>query len=95
MASLLPDRRLEHEPDQIPELIVLQDLVEAFGHDRLVADAAFLDVPLGDHVLPRAGGQELDALGFGADVDVAAEVGASSVVPVLRDGVFVDAAALG
>jgi len=40
-----------------------------------------------------AGGQELDALGFGADVDVAAEVGASSVVPVLRDGVFVDAAA--
>jgi len=42
-----------------------------------------------------AGGQELDALGFGADVDVAAEVGASSVVPVLRDGVFVDAAALG
>jgi len=26
---------------------------------------------------------------------VAAEVGASSVVPVLRDGVFVDAAALG
>ena len=42
-----------------------------------------------------AGGQELDALGFGADVDVAAAVGASSVVPVLRDGVFVDAAALG
>jgi len=38
-----------------------------------------------------AGGQELAAIGFGADVDVAAEVGVSAVVPVLRDGVFVDA----
>ena len=38
-----------------------------------------------------AGGQELAAIGFGADVDVAAEVGVSAVVPVLRDGVFEDA----
>ena len=45
------------------------------------------------HACSAAGGQELDAIGFGADVDVAAEVGASPVVPVLRDGAFVDAVA--
>ena len=39
-----------------------------------------------------ASGRELDAIGFGDDVDVAAEVDASTVVPVLRDGAFVDAA---
>jgi len=36
-----------------------------------------------------AGGRELAAAGFGADVDVAAEVDASTVVPVLVGGVFV------
>jgi 2-phosphosulfolactate phosphatase len=41
-----------------------------------------------------ASGRELDAIGFGTDVDIAAELGASSVVPVLRDGVFVDASRL-
>jgi 2-phosphosulfolactate phosphatase len=40
-----------------------------------------------------ASGGELDAAGFGDDVDIAAELDASTVVPVLRDGVFVDAAA--
>ncbi len=35
-------------------------------------------------------GQELRGLGFEGDVEVAAEVGASAVVPVLRDGWFRD-----
>ena len=57
---------------------------------RATYDAIGTDLPAALHAC--AGGQELDAIGFGADVDVAAEVGASSVVPVLRDGAFVDAA---
>ena len=60
---------------------------------RATYDAIRPDLPVALHAC--AGGQELDAIGFGADVDVAAEVDASSVVPVLRDGAFVDAAALG
>jgi 2-phosphosulfolactate phosphatase len=40
-----------------------------------------------------ASGRELDAIGFGADVDIAAEADTSRVVPVLRDGAFVDDAA--
>lgn len=36
-----------------------------------------------------AGGIELDALGFGDDVDVAAELDRSDAVPVLVDGAFV------
>ena len=58
---------------------------------RATYDAIRPDLPSALHAC--AGGQELDAIGFGADVDVAAEVGASSVVPVLRDGAFVDAVA--
>jgi 2-phosphosulfolactate phosphatase len=58
---------------------------------RATYDAIGTDLPAALHAC--VGGQELDAIGFGADVDVAAEVGASSVVPVLRDGAFVDAAA--
>ncbi|RNI22949.1 2-phosphosulfolactate phosphatase [Flexivirga caeni] len=34
------------------------------------------------------GGRELDSLGFGTDVDVAAALNASAVVPVLVDGAF-------
>lgn len=58
---------------------------------RATYDAIRPDLPSALHAC--ASGQELDAIGFGADVDVAAEVGASPVVPVLRDGVFVDAVA--
>jgi 2-phosphosulfolactate phosphatase len=35
-----------------------------------------------------AGGRELTASGFAADVAIAAEVDASQSVPVLRNGVF-------
>jgi 2-phosphosulfolactate phosphatase len=35
-----------------------------------------------------AGGRELTAYGFEEDVAIAAEVGASQSVPVLRGGVF-------
>jgi 2-phosphosulfolactate phosphatase len=35
-----------------------------------------------------AGGRELTAYGFAADVAIAAEVDASQLVPVLRNGVF-------
>ncbi|VXC39951.1 2-phosphosulfolactate phosphatase [Nocardioides sp. AX2bis] len=38
-----------------------------------------------------AGGRELAAVGFGADVEVAAAVDVSAAVPVLRDGAFRDA----
>jgi 2-phosphosulfolactate phosphatase len=37
-----------------------------------------------------ASGRELHAIGFGADVDIAAELDTSRVVPVLQDGAFVD-----
>lgn len=43
------------------------------------------------HLHACASGQELSALGFGADVEVAAEVGASTVVPLLSDRGFVPA----
>ena len=56
---------------------------------RATYEAVAPDLPAALHAC--AGGQELAAIGFGADVDVAAEVGVSAVVPVLRDGVFVDA----
>ncbi|OZD09288.1 2-phosphosulfolactate phosphatase [Rhodococcus sp. 06-235-1A] len=38
-----------------------------------------------------ASGRELEAMGHPEDVAIAAETGSSSCVPVLRDGVFVDA----
>ncbi|BBG02237.1 MULTISPECIES: 2-phosphosulfolactate phosphatase [Pseudonocardia] len=40
-----------------------------------------------------ASGRELTAIGFGDDVDVAAELDAGTAVPVLEDGVFVPTAA--
>ncbi len=57
---------------------------------RAAYDALDGDVAAALHAC--AGGQELDAIGFGDDVDVAAEVDTSTVVPVLRDDAFVDAA---
>jgi 2-phosphosulfolactate phosphatase len=45
---------------------------------------------LGDALPESVSGRELRANGFAGDVTVAAAVGASKVVPVLRDGWFVD-----
>ena len=45
---------------------------------------------LGDALGESVSGRELRGFGFGGDVTVASAVGASSVVPVLRDGWFVD-----
>lgn len=43
---------------------------------------------LGDRLHHCVGGRELAGIGFGADVDVAAALDASTVVPVLVDGAF-------
>ncbi|CCQ16800.1 Phosphosulfolactate phosphohydrolase [Rhodococcus sp. AW25M09] len=45
----------------------------------------------GSELRRSASGRELDAMGHPEDVSIAAEVGSSSCVPVLRGGVFVDA----
>jgi 2-phosphosulfolactate phosphatase len=45
-------------------------------------------------LLDCASGRELAGQGYGRDVAVAAELGASRVVPVLADGWFTDAARL-
>jgi 2-phosphosulfolactate phosphatase len=59
-----------------PEARAAVDLFEAARGD--------LDRRLHDCV----GGRELTAKGFAADVDVAADLDASTVVPVLTDGAF-------
>jgi 2-phosphosulfolactate phosphatase len=45
---------------------------------------------VGDALRQSVGGRELRNVGFAGDVEVAAAAGASDVVPVLRDGWFVD-----
>ncbi|WP_273652515.1 2-phosphosulfolactate phosphatase [Cellulomonas fimi] len=65
---------------------------DAFSPEATVASAVFrasagsLDRLLHDCV----GGRELTAMGFAADVAVAATLDASGVVPVIVDGAFVD-----
>jgi 2-phosphosulfolactate phosphatase len=73
---------------------VLAALVD-LGHTDLspearMAEQAFRAVAdrLPAELRECASGRELDAAGFGADVDVAAEVDASDVVPLLRDDAF-------
>jgi 2-phosphosulfolactate phosphatase len=60
------------------------------------ARAAYRSVAgrVGDLLGRCGGGRELAGLGFGGDVAVAAEVAESDVVPVLRDGWFVDGGSL-
>ena len=56
---------------------------------RLAADAfEAVEATLVDSVHGCAGGLELAAAGFGEDVDVAADLDVSDVVPVLADGEF-------
>jgi 2-phosphosulfolactate phosphatase len=59
---------------------------------RLAADAfRAVEATLTKELLDCASGRELAAAGFGEDVDVAAELDVSHVVPVLADGEFVHA----
>jgi 2-phosphosulfolactate phosphatase len=61
---------------------------------RLAADAfRAVEATLTKELLYCASGRELAAAGFGEDVDVAAELDVSDVVPVLSDGEFVHAGA--
>jgi 2-phosphosulfolactate phosphatase len=61
---------------------------------RLAADAFHAVEPrLLDAMRGCAGGRELADAGFAEDVDVAAELDASDVVPVLADGEFRDSSA--
>lgn len=46
---------------------------------------------IGSELRRCASGRELDAMGHPEDVAIAAEIDSSSCVPVLRDGMFVDA----
>lgn len=75
-------------------LAALADVLDGFSPEAELAArtyAATLDVV--DAVRRCGGGVELASQGFGGDVDVAAEIDAAEVVPVLTDGAFTDAAA--
>lgn len=58
------------------------------GVEGSMAVAAFRSARLPDDLAACSSGRELMVRGFGADVDIAAEVDSSDVVPVLRGGVF-------
>lgn len=80
---------------------VVRALVEAgatsVSPEARAASAAFDAVvdDLPDALRDCASGQELIGLGYGVDVDVAAELDASGGVPVLVDGVFADGVVTG
>lgn len=59
--------------------------------EAAAALAAFRAARLPEDLAACSSGRELVARGFGGDVDMAAEIDASTVVPVLRSGVFVPA----
>ncbi|QIG46209.1 2-phosphosulfolactate phosphatase [Nocardioides anomalus] len=68
---------------------VLALLPEAdLSPEARVAAAAFRAAPLPSGLHEVAGALELHAIGYGADVTLAAELDAASVVPELRGGVF-------
>jgi 2-phosphosulfolactate phosphatase len=71
--------RLEHRGGP---LLLSPEAVAAAAAWTAVEDRA------GEALLACASGRELDEQGWSDDVTVAAEVGTSDLVPVLRDGVF-------
>lgn len=73
---------------------VLSGLGAGLSPEAAVAAAAYTATPDVSDAVRRCGsGIELVEMGFGADVDVAIEAGSTRVVPVLREGAFVDAGA--
>lgn len=66
--------------------------VSGLSPEALVAERAFRAARLPDELSGVASAVELTEAGFADDVAVAAEVGVSDLVPVLRGEVFVDAA---
>nr|WP_300143715.1 2-phosphosulfolactate phosphatase [Propionicimonas sp.] len=68
--------RLGHDDELSPEAAAAADLFQA-GRDRLL-----------EWTRGCVSGRELTERGFGTDVDVAAQLDASRVVPVLTDGWF-------
>lgn len=72
-------------------VLALLDDADLSPEARLAADAfRAVEARLVDAVHGCAGGLELAAAGFGEDVDVAAGLDVSAVVPVLADGRFRD-----
>lgn len=67
----------------------LTDVV--FSPEARVAARAFEAAALPDELLESAGARELASVGFIDDVEIAAEVGVSQAVPVLRGEAFADA----
>ncbi|GLZ79217.1 hypothetical protein Afil01_40240 [Actinorhabdospora filicis] len=71
---------------------VLSGLRGDFSVEATLAAAAYAATPdVPDAVRRCGGGIELVSIGYGGDVDVATEADSTRVVPVLRDGAFVDA----
>lgn len=81
--------------DQLGAALVIDALATAAGGLSVEAAAALAvlsgvrDVPAA--VMGCVSGRELAGSGFAADVEIAAEIGASRVVPALRQGAFVAA----
>lgn len=81
---------------------ILSALVE-LGHGNgfspeAQAAAALFDASrdmLTERIHDCVGGRELNSKGFGCDVDVAADLNVSTIVPVLAEGAFVPSAELG
>ncbi len=67
----------------------------ALSPEAGAARAAYRDVAgsLATALRESVSGRELIGRGFGDDVEIAAELGASAAVPVLRDGWFIDGGA--
>jgi 2-phosphosulfolactate phosphatase len=75
-------------------VLALLDEGELSPEARLAADAfRAVEPSLPTALRGCASGRELAAAGFAEDVDVAAELDVSSVVPVLSDGAFRDSSA--
>lgn len=76
---------------------VIAELLDSGASDAsaeaVAAAAAWraVEPSVASELLRCASGQELNAMGHPEDVAIAAEIGSSHCVPILRDGMFVDA----